>query len=251
VRIRLLASLLTACALAGCGGSAATSTGVTGNAEVRFLHGSPDQPAIDWDLPAGTAVVSGQQFKTITAYQSIAAGTYSVGATPHGSTTLIQPPTGNNNLSLQANHRYTIVLGGSAADLDQQLCIFDEPLFTTATGTAAVQFNNCTPTNSGLVGTETVGYYPPGTPASSVALGNGISFAQNSGIFTLPSSAASGVGFYTGSPTEGSLLPVQLDSTNTTNALPFVNDQNVSVFILDGPIGGSTLTLVGALDPNN
>jgi hypothetical protein len=259
VRFRLLATLLTVVALAGCGGASAPNGASGGSAYVRFLNGSPDQTAIDFDLPAGTRYIPDLNFKALTTYQSIAAGTYSVGATPVGSPNALtytvdgtQYTTVNNTFVVTANHRYSVVLGGSRTNLNLTLCIFDESLFTTASTAAAVQFNNCSPTNSSVVGTIAVGYYPytnstVGTPVLITSLSD----TTTSGITALPASAANGIGFYAASPTSGSLLPVQLDANDTTNALPFVSDNNVSIFVLDGPIGGSTLTMVGAIDPNN
>jgi len=251
VRFRLLACLAFAGVLAGCGGASAPGSS-SGTGYVRFLHGSPDQTAIDFDLPANTVYVSDLQFKALTAYQPIPVGTYSVGATPHGSTTAINNASTNNDFVVGAGQRYTVILGGTRANSNQQLCIINETLFATASGSASAQFSNCSPTNYGTVGSVTIGYYPytNGTAGTPVALGT-LSLGVPSGVLALPASAANGVGFYAASPTTGSLLPVALDPNDTTNALPFVSDQNVSIFILDGPVGGSTLTMVGAIDPND
>jgi len=223
------------------------------------LNGSPDQTAIDFDLPAGTRYIPDLNYKALTAYQTIAAGTYSIGATSVGSPNAltytsggVQYTTVNNTFVVQANHRYSVVLGGSRTNLNLTLCTFDETLFTTASTSAAVQFNNCSPTNSSVVGTIAVGYYPytNGTAGTPVLLGN-LSDTTASPIYTLPASAANGIGFYGAAPGTGSILPVNIDPNDTTNALPFVSDQNASMFVLDGPIGGSTLTLLGAFDPND
>lgn len=259
MRFRLLATLFAVVAFAGCGGASAPNGSSGGSAYVRFLNGSPDQTAIDFDLPAGTRYVPDLNFKALTAYQTIATGTYSVGATAVGSPNALTVtvdgqvyPAENNDFVVQANHRYSVVLGGSRTNSNLTLCIFDESLFTTASTAAAVQFNNCSPTNSSVVGTIAVGYYPyTNSTAGTPVLITSLSDETSSGITALPASAANGVGFYAASPTSGSLLPVQLDPNDTTNALPFVSDNNVSVFVLDGPIGGSTLTMVGAIDPDN
>jgi hypothetical protein len=114
-----------------------------------------------------------------------------------------------------------------------------------------VQFNNCSPTYSSTTGTIAVGYYPSSTtPSTPVALSQ-LSLQSNSGIYPLPASAANGIGFYANSPANARLLPSQLDPNDTTNALPFVSDNNVSIFVLDGAIGTSNLQLVGAIDPDN
>ncbi len=255
MRFRLLA-LFAVVAVAGCGGASAPTGSATGTAYIRFLNGSPDQTGVDFDLPAGTRYIPDLQFKALTAYQTIAAGTYSVGATAPGSTTaLVNSTTGypasTNSFVVEANTRNTVVLGGSQYNGDLQICTFDEPLFATASTQAEVQFNNCAPTYSGTIGTIAIGYYLTSNSTPVALLSTGLSDGANSGKLALPATAANGVGFYASSPAIGSLLPSQLDANDTTNALPFVNDQNVSVFILDGPIGTSNLTLVGAIDPNN
>jgi len=259
VRFRLFVAFFVVVALAACGGAAAPNGSATGNGYVRFLNGSPDQTAVDFDLPAGTRYIPDLNYKALTSYQTIAAGTYSVGATPVGSTNAFTYTTGgaqytavNNNFVVEANHRYTIVLGGSLYNSNLLLCTFNEQTFETASTAAAVQFNNCSPTNSSTTGTLTVGYYAPSpAPAASPVALQQMSVDTNSGIFNLPKSATNGIGFYAASPTNGTLLPVQLDPNDTTNALPFVSDQNVSAFILDGPIGTSNVLMIGALDPDN
>jgi len=259
VRFRFLATFFAVVALAGCGGSSAPTGSASGSAYVRFLNGSPDQPAIDFDLPAGTRYIPDLNYKALTAYQTIAVGTYSVGATAVGSPNALTFTSGgvvypaeNNSFVVQANHRYTVVLGGSKTNLNLGVCIFDEQLFTTASTRAAVQFNNCSPTNSSTVGTIAVGYFPyTNSTAGSPVLITNLSYQSGSGISLLPTSAANGIGLYAVAPGTGTILPVNLDANDTTNALPFVSDQNASIFVLDGPIGGSTLTMIGAFDPNN
>ena len=259
MRFRLLATLFAVVALAGCGGSSAPNGSGGGNAYVRFLNGSPDQPAIDFDLPAGTRYIPDLNYKALTAYQSIAAGTYSIGATAVGSPNALTFTSGgvvypaeNNSFVVEANHRYSVVLGGSKTNADLTLCIFDEQLFTTASTSAAVQFNNCSPTNSSVTGTITAGYYPIGSPTAASAVGVAtLSESTGSGVVALPASAANGIGFYAVTPVGDTITPVQMDPNDTTNALPFVSDQNASIFILDGAIGLSTLTLVGTFDTNN
>ena len=75
----------------------------------------------------------------------------------------------------------------------------------------------------------------------------------------LPSSvASSGIQFCaTGAGKTISLLPSQVDGGNTGNVMPYsgataVNgDQNLSIYLIDGPLGGGTPVLVGVFDPDN
>ncbi len=261
MRFRLLATLFAVVVFAaGCGGSSTPSGSVTGNGYIRFLNGSPDQTAMDIDLPAGTRYKGDLVTGVLTPYQTIPAGTYSIGATPVGSTNAftytydgVQYSTTNNSFVISPGRRYTVVLGGSHYSNNLTLCTFTEPAFTTAATSAAVQFNNCAPTYSGTTGTITVGYEPT-TAASPVPVPlTEIALESNSGALALPATVASkGILFYASSPVVSSLFPSALDSSDTGNVLPFNGaDQNVSIFVLDGAVGTSDLSLVGALDPDN
>jgi hypothetical protein len=49
---------------------------MSGKAHVRFVHASPDAPAVDITLPDGTAIFSDIEFKEVGTYTPVAAGTY-------------------------------------------------------------------------------------------------------------------------------------------------------------------------------
>ncbi|MBD3401748.1 DUF4397 domain-containing protein [candidate division GN15 bacterium] len=58
------------------------------NAKIRFVHASPDAPAVDIKLNTGSgpAVFTNASFKDITAYQTVAGGSYSFAVTATGAT---------------------------------------------------------------------------------------------------------------------------------------------------------------------
>jgi hypothetical protein len=262
VRFRSLATFFAVVVLAGCGGASSPPSGAAGTGYVRFLNGSPDQPAVDFDLPAGTRYVPDLNYKSLTAYRAISANTYTVAPTKVNSINAltytvdgVPYSTGNNAFTVAANHRYSVVLGGSVTNEDLTLCIFDEGLFSTASTAAAVQFNNCSPTNSSATGTITAGYYPINSPtaASAVSLAT-LADTTTSGVLALPASVASnGIGFYAVTPVAAgdTITPAEIDGSDTGNTLPYSTDQNASIFILDGPIGGNAISLVGAFDPDH
>lgn len=86
-------------------------------AKVRFVHASPDAPAVDIKLNdgSGPAVFTNASFKDITAYTTVAAGSYTFAVTGSGSSdevVIFEPVT------VQAGTVYTVVAHGTldAAD---------------------------------------------------------------------------------------------------------------------------------------
>jgi hypothetical protein len=60
-----------------------------GKAHVRFVHASPDAPAVDITLPDGTAIFSNIAFKGVGDYTPVAAGTYDLEVRPTGTSTSV------------------------------------------------------------------------------------------------------------------------------------------------------------------
>ena len=60
-----------------------------GKAHVRFVHASPDAPAVDITLPDGTAIFSDIEFKEVGTYTPVAAGSYDLEVRPTGSETSV------------------------------------------------------------------------------------------------------------------------------------------------------------------
>jgi len=87
-------------------------------AKVRFLHASPDAPAVDIKLNngSGPAVFSNASFKDITNYTEVDAGTYTFVVTPTGSTNevvVFEPISVTNGMV------YTVIAHGTLDNMDQ------------------------------------------------------------------------------------------------------------------------------------
>ena len=88
-----------------------------GNAHVRFIHLSPDAPAVDVAVASsGTVVFGNKSFKEYTAFTPLAAGSYSLDVRVAGTSTvaLVLP-----TITLEAGKIYTVYakgfLGGTGA----------------------------------------------------------------------------------------------------------------------------------------
>ena len=86
-------------------------------AKIRFVHASPDAPAVDIKLNngSGPAVFSNASFKDITSYIEVDAGSYSFVATPTGSATevIVFDP-----IAIQNGQVYTVIAHGSLDNTD-------------------------------------------------------------------------------------------------------------------------------------
>ena len=86
-------------------------------AKVRFVHASPDAPAVDIKLNngSGPAVFSNASFKDITSYIEVDAGSYTFVATLSGSTTevIVFDP-----IAVQNGQVYTVIAHGSLDNTD-------------------------------------------------------------------------------------------------------------------------------------
>ena len=96
-----------------------------GKTRVRFIHLSPDAPAVDMATTgsSGTTLFSNVAFKGVTEFQDIAAGTLSFQVKGTGSSNVLKSV---SNINLSAGRIYTIVFRGfvtgtSTKGLDLQL----------------------------------------------------------------------------------------------------------------------------------
>jgi hypothetical protein len=62
---------------------------MSGKAHVRFVHASPDAPAVDITLPDGTAIFSNIAFKEVGTYTPVDAGSYDLEVRPTGTDTSV------------------------------------------------------------------------------------------------------------------------------------------------------------------
>ena len=87
-----------------------------GKAHVRFVHLSPNAPAVDVAVTSGPVLFANESFKQYSAFTPVAAGTYNLEVRPAGSGTVVLPLPG---ITLQAGKIYTVFakgfLGGTGA----------------------------------------------------------------------------------------------------------------------------------------
>jgi len=80
-----------------------------GKAHVRFVHLSPDAPAVDVAVKGGPVLFANKSFKQYTAFTPVAAGTYDLEVRLAGTTTVALPL---NDIALQAGKIYTVFAKG-------------------------------------------------------------------------------------------------------------------------------------------
>jgi hypothetical protein len=84
----------------------------SGRAHVRFLHLSPDAPAVDIAVQNGPTLFSNRAFKSATAFTPVDAGTYTLEVRLAGtSTTVLTVP----NVMLESGAIYTVFAQGFAS----------------------------------------------------------------------------------------------------------------------------------------
>lgn len=89
----------------------------TGNAHVRFIHLSPNAPAVDIAVTGGAVVWGNKSFKEYTAFTPLPAGTYNLEVRLAGTSTVVLPLPG---VSLQAGKIYTVFAKGFVGGNAQQ-----------------------------------------------------------------------------------------------------------------------------------
>ena len=80
-----------------------------GNAHVRFIHLSPNAPAVDIALTGGAVVWSNKSFKEYTPFTPLAAGTYNLEVRLAGTSTVVLPLPG---VTLGTGKIYTVFARG-------------------------------------------------------------------------------------------------------------------------------------------
>lgn len=92
------------------------TTPASGKAHVRFVHLSPNAPAVDVAVTGGPVVFGNREFKQATAFTPLDAGTYDLEVRVAGTSTVALPLPG---IALQAGKIYTVFakgfLGGTGA----------------------------------------------------------------------------------------------------------------------------------------
>ena len=96
-----------------------------GKAHVRFVHLSPDAPAVDVAVTGGPVLFGNKAFQQYTAFTPVNAGTYNLEVRPAGSSTVVLPLPG---ITLEAGKIYTVfarglVSGAGAQALGAQIIV--------------------------------------------------------------------------------------------------------------------------------
>jgi hypothetical protein len=84
----------------------------SGKAHVRFVHLSPDAPAVDVAVQGGPVLFANKAFKQYTAFTPVDAGTYNLEVRLAGTSTVALPL---NGIALQAGKIYTVFAKGLAS----------------------------------------------------------------------------------------------------------------------------------------
>jgi LPXTG-motif cell wall-anchored protein len=82
-----------------------------GKAHVRFVHASPDAPAVDIKVAGGPTIFSNIAFKGVGTYTPVDAGTYNLQVTPAGASDVVLDLP---NITLEAGTVYTVFATGLA-----------------------------------------------------------------------------------------------------------------------------------------
>jgi hypothetical protein len=88
-----------------------------GKAHVRFVHLSPDAPAVDVAVTGGPVLFADREFREYTAFAPVDAGTYDLEVRLAGTSTAVLPLPG---ISLQAGKIYTVFAKGFVAGTGSQ-----------------------------------------------------------------------------------------------------------------------------------
>jgi Domain of unknown function (DUF4397) len=89
----------------------------SGIAHVRFIHLSPDAPAVDITTTDGTIVFADYEFKEYTPFTPLPAGTYDLQVRLDGTSTVVLDLSG---ITLDAQKIYTVFAKGFVAGVDTQ-----------------------------------------------------------------------------------------------------------------------------------
>jgi hypothetical protein len=88
-----------------------------GKAHVRFIHLSPDAPAVDITLTDGTVVFGNKSFKEFTAFTPLDAGTYALQVRVAGTNTVALDL---GNITVESGKIYTVFAKGFLTGVGQQ-----------------------------------------------------------------------------------------------------------------------------------
>jgi hypothetical protein len=106
-----------------------TNTSISGDrARVRFVHTSPDAPAVDLSVVDGPTLFSGIEFGEASNYTTVDAGDYRIRVVPSGSDDSVL----DLDLTLEAGGTYTAFAAGTVADGTLTAVLAEDVLSKTA-----------------------------------------------------------------------------------------------------------------------
>ena len=239
----------------------------SGQARVRFVNGSPDAGTISITIDGSVAYTAG--YASLSAYQTFTAASHTV-AVMQGSSTLISQP-----MTFASAGKYSLVLAGeqhpnytpgpgitntpTLGTLNLQL--FGDPIYGTGGTAATVTFRHASPWMTISTQPIQVGYVSPPNSSGGTAFTT-LNFGQVSTAISLPQAViGQPIAFYSMNSGSGIRLnPSQADPADAQNVLPFNNDINLTMYMVDS--GGATSSpsagvstalsaaLIGVFDPN-
>lgn len=241
---------------AGCGGSSYSSSSSSippsgGNAQVRFVDGTPSLETIIGSIPqpicsGGVSApcylqVNGQTvtqlfyYGSITNFMPLSAGVHSMSARDTAGYAVGPLKT----TSLVAGHTYTLVVVGSYPSYE--VLTFEEPK---SSGNAALSLYEASPAVPGIdFGSFKASSHSRFKKLGAAHLGNVVTVSLGTRVPDLGGYAGHG----TAPVTNGTLTPAQIDSFDTHNVLPFNNASRLSLFFFD--VNGAKGPVFGSLDP--
>jgi Domain of unknown function (DUF4397) len=201
------------------------SCGGGGNAQLRVLQGSPNEPTLAV-LIDGTTIASNLAFEANTGYQTEKSGSHQFVMEASGSTSNLVP-SANQTLNLGASTQSTFILAGYSSSLSGILLSDDT---TTPTNSGInLRIVNAAPS---IVGTD-IYVVPSGGTLSGTATVSDLTFGSASSYQSL---AAGTFTVYFTEP--GTLL-----SYYDTGSLTFTANQNRTIVLLSGPGSLTSVTL--------
>lgn len=265
VRLALLAGVIAlAGGLAGCGGSGNSLGPISGlgpggnNAQIRFVHGSPDAGPIQIFIdnqqqfcPSGTSGSSCSiSYGQVTTYAvNLGAGQHAIVLKDQNGNSITIP---SGTISVNGGGRYSVVLTGElhpsyAGAPNLTVTAFTDQPFNTPSGGAAVNFHDA----SAYMAAKNpaplqFGYFTNNNTSTATPLGQTVTFGSETTPQGITNTAALNVPitFYAGTPTGTTITPSQIDSSKcSSNALP-CSTGNLSLYLIDGPAASTSPTSV-------
>jgi hypothetical protein len=195
---RLAALSVLVLALAGCQSIAGTQS-VT---QVRFIHASPDAPAIDLyqnPTPSSQASLYNVAFGTVSSYMTLAPGAYTHAAYTAGT----QQRLANVHAAFSAGGQYTVLAANIAANL--QMTVLKDQATPAPPGQVALRFLGES-TRTGSVDLYLVA--PAATLSGQTPIATGLGLGANTGYLNLPSGTYSIVALPAGSTPSSASVPL-------------------------------------------